>query len=533
MRTILAAAFLFCSIPKAQALQKISGEDYRDIAAQLAKMRTAEDDIQMNNEARRGATAEEIVELDRNLVRLKRERKAAYEQAMWRTIKAAEIIPIVDNDPVLPTGVSVEKSKHIGQRVKWVPIFDEIGVKQRQDGSGARAAPKEFTEKNAGNTASDGVSRIFPGAFENPSALASYIVHEVRHFWQMVTPGKGDGMTAAELEVEAYDEELRLLNDPDNPLGYTVETRRDQAARLTELLDGDGKGKSGFRKTAKKERAEADKKRGGRPLPGLSIVSFSTAEIDGLVEQAKGQIVIAQRDHDDRLRRAILALTRRSCANPGSVTQSELDGLAKPHHRDFLNQDALPLDKRKCFEVYFYVGRGGRDADEVRRMSAPTLVPLDPRIPRPIPAQPVPATLFAKMLPSLKDFAITACRTPAQAAPVLLNLDGAFYKSLSGRAAQNDSDVAYHRIGLTGCSDKLFYLLTVMVRDGTYWKVGSRDWIRDTVASFSGGPGRAPDQAPPLQGVVPPPDQKHPDIVIPKLPWQKNIVDIKKTKHEN
>lgn len=540
MKFAVAIVLLICASIDAAAYQKASDQDYREIADQISIMKAAENKLITENNALRRARGDEAEQrrISEEIARLKTVRKAAAEQAIWRTIRAYDIVSFGGNEPRLPKGptflASPEKKK--GKKISWLPIFEENGRKELQDANGDPAEFRMVDDTIAGNTASDGISRIFPSAFSSPVELASIIIHEKHHFTQNTTDGEANIKTAAELEVEAYELEQRLLID--GVLGYPPEIADAQEKRLIALLFGE-KGKKGQpdikgkRELARESRIAADRYNGGLPSSGVSHTSLPEDEIRRLVSEAKAQIAIAQRDHDDRLRRTILAMTRRSCANPGSVTQSELNSLTSPHHWDFLNQDALPLDNRKCFEVYFYIGRGGRDADEIRSMSAPTLVPLDPRIPRPVPAQPVAATLFAKTLPALRAFAISACRAPAQASPVFLNLGEAFYKSLSGRDAQNDSDVAYHRNGLTGCSDKLFHLLTVMVRDRTYWKVGNRDWIRDTVASFSGGPGRAPGQSPPLQGDLPPPEQKHPDIVIPKLPWEKNIVDIKKTKHEN
>lgn len=517
MRIVLATMFLCFLMPDAHALQKINADDYNDIVKQLEKKNAAERAIAKNSRDRVGATAEKKAELDRDLVRLKRERKAAYEQAMWRTIKAYEIIPIVDNDPLLPSGFSVERSTQNGKSVKWIPIFDEIGVKPRQDEFGNTADPKEFSEINAGNTASDGVSRIFPSAFDNPSVLASYIIHEVRHFWQMVTPDKGDKMTASELEVEAYEEELRLLNDPDNPLGYTVETRRDHAAHLKEMLEGDGKRNPGFRKSAKKERAEANKKRGGLPLPGLSIVSFSTAEIDSLVEQAKGQIIIAQRDHDERLRNEILGLTSRSCSNPGSVTQSDLDALSKPHHRDFLNQGAVPADRRKCMEVYFYLGRGGRDAEEVRSISAPPPEAVSPIQPTPIaPLKPNMDPYFWTIFPQLADFSKTACQDLNQVGPIN-ELYGTYNVSLRDRENKYAVELA---AGLDNCARQLFFKIIEKTRDNRGEFSLTKEWVKAVVAANSPAAGSPPGSAPPADGVPPRETPKHPIVIIPDPPWK-------------
>lgn len=527
MRLALAFILLFIIAPKARALEKASAQDVLDIEAQITKKAAAEVAIAENKRARKGATFEKISELDTALYVLERERKAAYNQAMWLTLRAYGIIPFVDNDPLLPYGDSVLRSPQLGKRITWVPIFDEIGPKRRQDYKGDDAGIKVFLPRNAGNTSSDGVSRIFPGAFDSPAELASYLIHEVRHFWQNTTPGKGDDKTTAELEVEAYEEELRLLNDPENPLGYTTKIKDRQLSRLTELLEGDGKRDPGFKKRAKKERADAIRLRGGRPLPELSIVSFSAGEIDGLIQQAKAQIVIAQGDHDKRLRDSVAALAIQSCNSAGTVTQQDLDELPLPHDRGYKQNLPFPADLDSCASWLYMDIRKGSNVEEIKsrvRSRKPVIVQPAPPLPSPFtPARPLSSIFWP-----LREFVIGACNGTLQAAHAE-HLFGTYAVHFS----EDDAAVSLKYIGdRNNCEKALFQKIIEKTRSN-YGRFHLTDlWVRGVVAAnppksgTSPGDAAPPDAVPP--GVVPPPEQVHPIIPIPGDPWKP-----RKVKHDS
>ncbi|MEK7692234.1 MAG: hypothetical protein AAB425_14555, partial [Bdellovibrionota bacterium] len=371
---LLALVFLFCSLKNASALQKANAQDYRDIEEQASKVTVAENDIMRESgalNAARGNEAEEL-RIRTEIARLKKVQKNAAEQAMWLTARAYDIIPFVDNVPILDKGISVLRSKEIGASITWLPIFDEIGPKPLQYEDGTDAGTRKAKPDVAGNTATDGMSRIFPGAFSSPEMLASIIIHEQQHFIQNVTDGEGNKKTTAELEVAAYEYEWRIMK----VLGFSGESERSQKKRLTEILNGKKgvKGQKdiiGKRKQAEEERAQANKFNGGLPPPELRIVSHSEVEIESLIRQAKDQIEIAQREHDERLRNILLTLTARSCGNPGSVTQADLDGLPKPHRADFLNYGLVPVQYGECSKVYFAMARREVDAESLRRMSMP------------------------------------------------------------------------------------------------------------------------------------------------------------------
>ena len=247
------------------------------------------------------------------------------------------------------------------------------------------------------------------------------------------------------------------------------------------------------------ERAAADKNNGGRPLPERSLVSHTEEEIKSLTDQAHKQIEIAEADHDKRLRNTLSILTDRSCANPGSVSQSELDGLPKPHRKDFLSAGAVPLDQRECMKVYFYLGEGGSDAEEVRRLSTPRekAVELYPTRPgQPGGAAPVrPHTPFSSAaLPGLKDYAETACRSTSQV-PIDKSLTQPYYpfsfdKETDDQAADSLS------AGLGNCERQLFRRMIERIRSGEGAQI-SAQWAQEAAAGYRAVP---PAYAPPQSG---------------------------------
>jgi hypothetical protein len=492
MRLLLALALLFCSLQEAVALQKANAQDYHDINDQLIRKNVAEAQIELKVEALRKAKGDKASKLEIEIAALGKEQKNAAEQAMWLTARAYDIIAFADNEPRLDAGVSVIRSPEKDKRIAWLPVFEDIGVKPVQDEFGRIVGTKKILPKNAGNTASDGISRIFPGAFTSPVELASYLIHEQRHFKQITTKNVGDAKTTAELEVEAYEEEQRLLTE--DVLGYPPAISERQQIRLTGLLEGDSKG-PGFRVKAKEERAAVDKTRGGRPLPERSLVSHSEDEINSLIKRAKEQIVIAQRDHDERLRNTLLKLTAQSCANPGSVTQAELDGLPKPHNGYYLTSFRLP---DRCSSEYMYMALGGRNADVLRSTSAAQPV-------RPAPAaQPVPELPIARqpLLPpfssaflQMRGFALNACASPEQ---VSIDAFLTRFYDLSNEAL--DNSLAKQSVAsLDDCSRLLFneVFSTMRAQSG---RLIDRQWIRNKVAEFSPRPGTTPGSGNPPPG---------------------------------
>lgn len=493
---ILFVASLLVLCQNVAALQRAKPQDYRDIEAQIRKKKSAESKINDKMESLGKPGANKAL-LEKEIAELRVIQKNAGEQAIWLTLRAFDIIPFGDNVPILDGGDSVLASPEKGRHIDWLPVFEETGQKKIQDERGLPAGFRNIKPNVVGNTASDGISRIFPGAFDSPSELASIIIHEQIHFTQNTKRGKGDVKTTAELEVEAYEYEANLLLDPNNPLGYSEEIHERQLDRLDEILNGKD-GKEGKRALARKDRAAVDRTNGRRPAPEPSLASHSEEEIARLVKEAKDQILIAQRDHDERLRNTLRRLTARSCKNPGSVTQAELDELPRPHRRGFLFEDAVPVGPENCSDVYFYLGEGGTDANILRIKALYSSLPRTPAG-GPAPLHPVKPKLFNSIFPEIKEFVIAACRKERPLPYISIHY---------GDYSVMDSDERITRdlmAGQDNCAHQLFYRIIERTRaNGGYFAL-TNDWVDGVVKANTPAPVTpptyvAPTPAPPGGG---------------------------------
>lgn len=236
------------------------------------------------------------------------------------------------------------------------------------------------------------------------------------------------------------------------------------------------------------------------------ILAEALAESRRLIAQARAQVGIDHREHDERLKRTYVDMAIRSCANPGSVTQAELDSLADPYQENLQTSSGLPRGLDDCaIWVYLRLGRGV-DAEGIRRHSTPTApINVNPDPPLPQPAQPirapvvaVPMIPFNSTFPRLKDIAETACASPARAALGTHELQPAFPYSFN----ENLEDAVAARLSanLGDCPRQLFYKLIEMIRSGKGPAVNSQ-WLRDMAAQYS-----TPVYiAPPRGGQVDPP----------------------------
>lgn len=481
MRYWLALAFLFCSLQDAAALHNASAQDTRDIADQIIKKKAAEDEIKTQYQALKAARGDERLELPirTEIARLKKVQKNAAEQAMWLTIRAYGIITFEGTEPKLPKGTSFLRSPEIGQEITWVPVFEDKHTFEIQDAAGNVVGTLKLDD--AGNTASDGVSRIFPEAFISPAILASYIIHEKIHFEQFTDPHRGPVKTSGELEVEAYKTEQKLLDE--GPLVFSAHERTLQEPYIAKNLQ---------KRTAQALRERAAMAKGNPPLD-VSIISHPKVEIDGLIQQAKDQIEIAQRDHDERLKKALGALTSRSCANPGSVSQEELNGLSQPYDDSF-SVGKLPNGAENCSSVYLYLAQGGRDAEALRTFSSP---PPDFYKPiQPTPIQPIQSQIpsFSSIFPQLKEFAIATCHGKQPAQPIY-NL----YRKYDIIRWYEDDQARKLTAGMDNCSRQLFNKAIAKTRDDNGYFRLSSEWVKGVLAANPPEPVTAP-----VPGYTPP-----------------------------
>lgn len=492
MKFTALAVFLVFSLQNAYAIKPASSQEYLEIHKLIQKATDKQAEIDKNRLSRQTAKPDKIASIEQEYANLMKERKTAYEQAIWLTIQAYHILPFVDGKPTLPRGISYLRSPENGKRITWIPIFEDNGPKSIQNEIGHTIAVGPLEPEIAGNTASDGVSRILPTAFTSPAALASIIIHEKIHFNQFITPRTGRDLTPAEREVEAYTEEKRLLKN--GTLGRSEEV--DERLEEVDIMI------SKKQKLADIQRAAVTKAK-GLPIDEYSLASHSGDELNKLVAQAREQIKIANKDHDDRLLASLLDLTSISCRNPGSVTPAMLAKLGQPHDENFW-RSAAPND---CNDAYLYLAQGGRDARALRSLSTPpaAVQPLPPPVqsiptlpPEPRAVQPVRGRKFSSMLPLAKDLAVTACRSSGQAA-VDSDLTRPFHE-IDFSPEFDDRTARDLSIGLGDCENRLFRRLIEVIRSGEGPKI-SAEWVQKTATAYRPAPVNSPwTPAPPANG---------------------------------
>lgn len=214
-----------------------------------------------------------------------------------------------------------------------------------------------------------------------------------------------------------------------------------------------------------------------------------------LISEARAQREISRRDHDERLRGSMIDIAVRACTAPERVNQAELDALPEPYDADFVN--IAPDGMGACTQSVYRDLRRGADLREILDKAATFEEPAALRPERPaLPAQPVDALIrpspFALTFPDLARFAIASCRSPGSAAPVPMNYYQRPYAQFYGDRKNWEGWYTNQLALLDGCPKLLFIDLVTLALEGSYWKVGERDWIKNQVARYSpsqGGPG--------------------------------------------
>jgi hypothetical protein len=493
MKLLLATMLLFGSIQGASALQNASTQDRLDITTLLNARKEAGEAIKVQAKALESASGDAALAsgISAEIRRLEKVQTNAAEQAIWLTIRAYDIIPFAGTTAMLPVGKSFLRSPELGKTIVWIPAFEVKHPYKLQD-AGGNIVGKPLDLIDAGNTASDGVSRIFPEAFMSPVELASLLLHEKLHFEQITDPLRAPKMTPGEMEVEAYTAEQNLLNN--GPFIFDAAETARQTSYVTKNIG---------LKTAQARRERAELAKGHPPLD-VSIISHQPLEIDGLIAQARAQVKIAQRDHDARLKTKLGNLTFRSCTNPGSVSQEELNNLPQPFDDGFYNGKD-PSGVGTCNAAYLYLAQGGRDAAKLNNLSTPELIP-QPEPPPTEAVQPVPPVArqnppppFSSAFRQMSDFARAACAAPEQVpiGPFITR----FYDYSNADA---DLELAgKYAANLDGCSKLLFSQLYGTMRAQKGWGV-DRQWIRAKVGEYSPGQGPSSGNTSPQNGKLPP-----------------------------
>lgn len=467
MKFTFCLAFLLLSIQNASALRNARTADAQEIQAAINEAVSMQ--AIMAHKVETTPEDQRDEKFKTQLVALAKDRKDAYEKAIWLTLRAYDILPFRYGQPALPGGKTSLPSpeRRDSRTIAWIPVFEDKQMYRIQDENGKVVLIGTIDDD--ANTASDGVSRIWPGAFVSPVELASLLFHEKMHFEQFTDPRRA-AKTSGEMELEAYKAQKRLLEN--GPLVFTAE----EAARHRAAID---------EKLAYKEKQVAREKarlaRGEKPIEA-SIQSHTAVEIDDLITQARLQVQIANKDHDERLQRWLVDAARRSCDDSGSVGQEELDGLPTPY--GFMGNLAAPDLRAECMKAYDYLIDGGRDAETLRRLSYRPVMPVPveavPYKP-PVTAAPLNVkTPFFGSIPSLRGIAVAACATDALL-PLNENVTSPRYP-FSFDPATDERVYQEQAAGLDACSAALFRRLFEVIsrREG---RIDAK-WVHDSAAVY-------------------------------------------------
>lgn len=529
---LLICLFYAAGTPSAFALKAASPEEIAAIQKQMhvankmdAEVKKA--DLALYNAKTAKAGKTEIIKLERMLALEKNKQSAARTVAIHMTIVAYGL------EPANPRGTSVVPLTN-GRTIAWLPVAREREGRHIQDAAGESKYLAQPRKSLAGKLYPDGVAYIYPEAFQQGVGyLASTILHERIHFEQSTTAGKGDKLRRAELEVEALQAEKdneRHFFDPNDPADL---------AHISALAVALADEKSAAAED-KKERAKLLNRLRAMISPSAPLDMFESkmhtnaelADIRGLVAEARGQAdrarherearshaaaeKTARLDHDARLRIIWTDLARRSCANPGSVTQAELDGLQNPYQEDFQLSTAIHNGLDLCgVAVYQQLARG-MDAEELRRKSTPVeAIALQPA-PQTQVAPSKAHTPFSSALPRLRNLAVRACNDP-RFVTVDRNLLQPHHPYLFSQD-EDDRTAGELSVGLGACASRLFHRLIAAIRAGEGGRI-SAEWVEETAAAYSRESSPSPIYTePPGGGTSPPPGDGRGCEIISGLP---------------
>lgn len=401
-----------------------------------------------------------------------------------------------------------------GREVVWLPVAGEDPTRELEDTRGNRRETSRTPLDWAARTFTDGVTYINPETLrKGPDFLASTLLHERTHFEQNTTRGRGDTMSTAEAEVEAYQTELDNLDyffDQSNP-------NRDWARNHIETLRAGKQSKVDEQRAAKKGlRGLVNRILPSPPNPDFNDATLHTdAELEALKKQsdkfsaeaqanarqlaqrARAQAEIAHRDHDNRLRGKMIDIAVRACTAPERVNQAELDALPEPNDANFVNIGPGIADD--CVIWVYRDLRRGVDLTKIRNRAAAFAEPVAVR---PIPPSPVDTgrrvTNFQFMLPGVKDFAVASCRSPGQV-PIPYDVARP-YGEIFFIPTDDDRETVRLSSGLGVCEARLFHRLVELIRGGSGPRIDNQ-WVIGAVRAYTPAPSYSeptpPDYSPP------------------------------------
>lgn len=309
-------------------------------------------------------------------------RPIAANKVIWLTLRAYGIVTFSDDLPLLEFRKSLMPSpeKTSNADIQWIPVYDESKTIPKQGEDGRIINPNSKVESDVcGNTASDGIARIFPNCLldrrmMNPPILASILLHEQRHFEHMTNAAIRRNLSPAEQEEDSYNLEKKYLDN--NTLGYSpaeADVQRNRLAKIRIDLDA--------------RLAEA---RGHEN----SYKSHSPAELRAVKIEAFRAGAKAFGEHDGNLSAKINSAAYSAC-HPGlSLSQEYLDRLTQAYDRKRLMPKGLETDCANA--VFKYLADGGRSLLEVHAIverilgaRRPSPIMIRPTLPPPPPRGPV------------------------------------------------------------------------------------------------------------------------------------------------
>lgn len=365
--------------------------------------------------ARIDPDAKKIAAWERQRQQMEGQRAALCQDLINDTRKAYGIKPVKFSAPIaMPGGFD-------GTRATWNPRFGEMDLTRERINKDGHSIAMGQPHPYEAITWVNGDIVITIDAFRfSPAYLASVINHETIHYDQFTDPSRGPRSTQLAREREAYNMMRGItfrsvFNLSTVELGAVETSYQNAISHAVNSPNGNMVGASGT------YWIDLTLNPNGKDL----LIQTMRDAKELAAKQKERQEQERRDDHDARLRETIISLTRRSCDNPGSVSQQELSVLPRPYQKPGDFRWMAPLEPRDfpgrehCVNIYEYLAYSGRDAEALRKASVPqqapapiVAVPVAPRAPVvPIEATKIP---FSRVLPDFKSYANDACRAPQQ-----------------------------------------------------------------------------------------------------------------------
>lgn len=424
----------------------------------------------------------------------------AHNAAIAEVLKAYQLVPPITDFAGDPRAAEVNMVAK-----PWFPHYSEQEKRDERTGRWRKRTDEELKDERLKNSAvgggvaaaltrGDGAIQIWGQAFASPEELAITIFHETSHWLDRaaISGGYTDRVppeVSFRSEQHAYEraasfarhlgvdpthhdalaKRFELQADISERFHLTKEQIKANPKKYGNWLGTDWKGQLAIA-PAEQELSLADE--------SLLQKQIAAAQKEAAAQRRK-QEEIAHREHDERLKITLADLARRACEYPGSVSQSDLDELPLPYSEN-LAATAAPAAAASCSHVYLYLAGNGRDARTVSTMVSP------PNLGAPIP-QDVPSDSgtqvisFEQMLPRVRDFAMSACRSPGQA-----RLDDGLKRPQEGILFLPSDDDSARRLetGLGECERLLFRRMIGVIRFGNPRAITDQ-WIADRVREYS------------------------------------------------